>query len=167
MDTQPDCPAPVPQRWERPLNFPPGHWKRGPWRRQVPKKDLTIAARGDVAMLRKLLADHPEYLNKRGSHNRTLLWEAARRGKLAAVQWLVEQGADLDATGCYNGESHVQLTPYCAAIYYRRAAVAAYLKAQHPRLDIFRAAFLGDHVRVADALAADPALLHVEDPADD
>jgi hypothetical protein len=23
MDTQPDRPAPVPQRWERPLNFPP------------------------------------------------------------------------------------------------------------------------------------------------
>ena len=167
MPTREDVPAPVPQRWERPLNFPPGHWKHGHWRRQLAAKYLAIAGRGDVAALRDLLAEHPEFLNMQGPHHRTLLWEATRRGKLAAVQWLVEQGAELDATGCYNGESHVQLTPYCAAIYYHRPEVAAYLQAQHPHLDIFRAAFLGDQQRVADALAADPALLDAEDPADD
>jgi ankyrin repeat protein len=153
--------ATVAQRWERPFDFPPGFWKR-----QLPTKYLAIAGKGDVGALRDLLAVHPEFLNQRGAHNRTLLWEAARRGRLAAVQWLVEQGADLDATGCYNGESHVQLTPYCAAIYYRRHAVADYLLAQGPHLDIFRAAFLGDRQRVAEALAADPALLQAEDPHD-
>lgn len=150
------------QRWERPFDFPPGHWKK-----QLPGKYLAVAGRGDLAALRDMLAEHPEFLSKRGSHNRTLLWEATRRGRLDIVQWLVEQGAESDATGCYNSESHVQITPYCAAIYYRRPDIAAYLLAQHPRLDIFRTAFLGDQQRVADALAVDPALLDAEDPSDD
>lgn len=150
------------QRWERPLDFPPGHWKL-----QLAGTCLAVAGRGDLVALRDMLAEHPELLSKRGSHNRTLLWEATRRGRLEVVQWLARQGADLDATGSYNGESHVQITPYCAAVYYRRPDVAAYLLAQHPTLDIFRAAFLGDQQRVAQALAADPASLDAEDPHDD
>ncbi len=135
-------PLPTPQRWERPFNFPPGFWKR-----QLPTKVLELAIRGDVDALRQVLAERPQVLNQRGAHNRTLLWEAARRGKLAAVKWLVEGGAELDATGCYNSESYVQITPYCAAIYYHRADVAAYLLSQGAQLDIFRAAFLGDQPR--------------------
>lgn len=151
----------MPRRWERPFNFPPGFWKQ-----QLPGKYLQVAARGDLKGLEKLLAEHPEFLSKRGSHNRTLLWAAARRGKFAAVKWLAEQGAELDATGCYNSESHVQITPYCAAIYYNRSDVADYLRSHNPQLDIFRATFLGDEQQVADQLAADPALLHMEDPHD-
>jgi hypothetical protein len=89
-----------------------------------------------------------------------------RRGKLAAVQWLVEQGAAVDATGAYNNESYVQITPYCAAVYYRRPSVAAYLLTQEPQLDIFRAAYLGKQTRVLSLLDAEPHLLHAEDPHD-
>ena len=46
------------------------------------------------------------------------------------------------------------------------AEVARYLSTQNPQLDIFRAAFLGDQARVAEALAADPSLLQAEDPMD-
>src|SRR4051794_26582548 len=99
MDIRGDTPAPVPQRWERPLDVPPGFWKR-----QLASKYLSIASRGDVTALNDLLAEHPDFLNKRGPHGRTLLWEATRRGRLAAVQWLVEQGADPDAMGAYNSE---------------------------------------------------------------
>lgn len=152
----------VPQRWERPFNFPPGYWKR-----QLAGKYLDVAARGDVVALNRLLTDHPDYLNKRGSHNRTLLWEATRRGKLEAVKWLLERGAELDTTGCYNSESHVQISPYCAAIYYDRVDVADYLRLHNPQLDIFRAAFLGDQARVEAALTADPALVDALDPYDD
>ncbi len=155
-------PIPPPQRWERPFNFPPGFWKR-----QLPTKVLELAVRGDVDALRQVLAEHPQYLNQRGAHNRTLLWEAARRGKLAAVQWLVGRGAELDATGCYNSESYVQITPYCAAIYYHRADVATYLLTKGAQLDVFRAAFLGDQPQVARLLAARPDLLLAEDPHDD
>jgi ankyrin repeat protein len=152
---------PAPQRWERPLDILPGRWKQ-----QLATKYLRVAARGDLKALRQLLVVHPDFLNKRGNHGRTLLWEAARRGKLDAVKWLVEQGAELDATGCYNSESHVQITPFCAAIYYKRANIASYLHSQNPQLDIFRAAFLGDQLRVADQLTAEPDLLYAEDPFD-
>ncbi len=145
----------------RPLPTTPGFWKR-----QLPTKYLALAARGDLDALRELLGLHPEYLSKRGAHNRTLLWEAVRSGRLAAVRWLVEQGAELDATGCYNSESFVQITPYCAAIYYRRQAVAAYLRSQNPRLDIFRLAFLGEIDQVKHLLDAQPELLNAEDPHD-
>lgn len=151
----------VPQRNQRPLNAPPGFWKR-----QLATRILEIAGQGNIEALRQLLRQHPAVLYQRGPFNRTLLWEAARRGRLAAVQWLVSQGAELDATGCYNHESLVQLTPYCAAIYYHRAEVADYLLAQGAQLDIFRAAFLGDLPRVTAALAAQPDLLNAEDPHD-
>ncbi|MEO8397636.1 MAG: ankyrin repeat domain-containing protein, partial [Chloroflexota bacterium] len=160
MPSLDDLPA---QRWENPViyNFPPGFLKR-----QLPNKVLKIVGKGDLAELRQLLAEHPEFLNKRGGHNRTLLWEAVRRGKLASVHWLIEQGADVDATGCYNGESYLQLTPYCAAVYYRRSAIADYLAPHAAPPDIFRAAFLGDQAQIARELAAQPDLLNAEDPHD-
>jgi ankyrin repeat protein len=152
----------APQRWVRPNLDEPGLW-----RNQLPNKYLAVAVRGDVAGLRAMLKAHPDFLSKRGNHNRTLLWEAARRGRLAAVKWLVEQGAEVDATGCYNSESLVQITPYCAAVYYRRPQVAAYLLSHGgARLDIFRAAFMGEQGLVERALADEPALLHAEDPFD-
>jgi ankyrin repeat protein len=82
------------------------------------------------------------------------------------VRWLVERGAEVDATGCYNGESYVQLTPHCAAVYYHKAKVAEYLRAQGAQLDIFRAAFMGEQAQVARELDAHPELLNAEDPHD-
>jgi hypothetical protein len=149
------------QRWERPFPTTPGYWKQ-----QLATKYLALAGRADLVALRQLLAQHPDWLNKRGPHNRTLLWEATRRGKLTAVRWLVEQGAELDATGCYNSESYVQLTPFCAALYYHRTDIATYLRTQGTQLDIFRAAWLGDLPGVSQALDEHPALLQAEDPYD-
>jgi ankyrin repeat protein len=129
-------------------------------------KYLELAIQGDIEELRQLLSIHPEFLNKRGPFNRTFLWEAARRGKFPLVHWLVEQGADIHATGCYNHESFVQLTPYCAAIFYKRPEVAEYLRSQGTQNDIFRAAFLGDIEQVSQELAADRSLIQAEDPQD-
>jgi ankyrin repeat protein len=153
----------VPQRWVRPEIFhvEPGHWKK-----QLPTKHLEVAQKGDLARLEALLREHPEYLNKRGAHSRTLLWEATRAGKLAAARWLIEQGADVNATGCYNGESLVQISPYCAARYYRRPAIAEYLRDHGATEDVFRATFLGDRDRVERELAAKPDLVIAEDPND-
>ena len=134
---------------------------------QLAGKYLAIAAKGNLPALRKLLHEHPEFLNKRGNHGRTLLWEAVRAGRLAGVKYLVAQGADINATGCYNSESHVQLSPYCAAVYYRRDEVAAYLKTLRPRNDIFRSAFLGDKRGVCRRLDAKPELLNAEDEGDE
>jgi ankyrin repeat protein len=152
---------PPQQRWDRPLDMPPGCWKT-----QLATKYLEIGRRGNVDALRKLLAEHPEFLNQHGSHNRTLLWEAARNGKLGAVIFLRDQGADVNATGCYHSETMVQITPYCAAVYYERPAIATYLSGLCAPHDIFRAAFLDDEKRVAAMLADQPDLLNAEDDCD-
>jgi ankyrin repeat protein len=151
----------VPQRMVRPLNFPPGSMKK-----QLPTKYTRLASQGELDALRQLLSIHPEFLNKRSGHNRTFLWEAARMGKLALVLWLVEQGAEINATGAYNHESFVQLSPYCAAIFYKRPEVAEYLRSRGTQIDIFRAAYLGDIEQVSKDLTADPELIHAEDPHD-
>jgi hypothetical protein len=110
-----------PQRWVRPFSREPGHWKK-----QLPGKALAVAVKGDVAALGRLLADNPAALNQRGPHGRTLLWEAARRGRTAAVAWLLARGAAVDTPGAYNTESLVRLTPYVAALYWRPAAAACW-----------------------------------------
>ena len=43
-------PEPVPRRWERPFNFPPGIWKQ-----QLAEKYRQLAVRGDLTGLEKLL----------------------------------------------------------------------------------------------------------------
>jgi ankyrin repeat protein len=144
------------------LDFEPGHWKK-----QLPAKNLNLARTGNLQRLESLLGEHPEFLSKRGSHGRTLLWEAARAGKMAVVRMLVDRGADVNATGCYNSETLVQISPYCAARYYRRGEVADHLWAHGSTLDVFRAAFLGDIARVEKELASQPELLHAEDPNDE
>jgi ankyrin repeat protein len=161
MNKNPSSSNRVPQRMVRPLDFLPEARKQ-----MMRTKDSDIAAKGDIEELRQLLARHPERLNQRGSHSRTLLWEAVRRGKLPAVQWLVEQGADVNAVGRYNGESFILLTPYCAAHYYRRLEVAVYLRAHGAQEDIFRAAFLGVIEPVARELDAHPEWVNAEDPQD-
>jgi ankyrin repeat protein len=161
MQAQPHSSAPVPQKFDRPLDVPPGFWKQ-----QLPGKYREIAVRGDLSVLRPLLDEHPEFLNKRGSHNRTLLWEATRSGRPLTVRWLVERGAEIDATGCYNGETLVQITPYCAAVHYGHPDIAEYLLSQGARLDIFRAAFMGEEAIVSSELTAHPERLDAEDPFD-
>jgi ankyrin repeat protein len=150
------------QRWVKPYPTRAGHWKK-----QLPTKVLALAVKGDISGLEALLTTDSGALNRRGPHGRTLLWEATRRGHADAARWLIERGAALDATGCYNGESVVQLTPYCAAVYYRRSATADVLRAAGgARLDIFRAAFMGEEAQVAGMLADARALLNAEDPHD-
>jgi uncharacterized protein len=161
MDHNPSSSNLVPQRMVRPLDFLPEARKQ-----MLRTKDLEIAVKGDIEELRDLLARHPERLNQPGSHNRTLLWEAARRGKLPAVAWLVEQGAAMNIPGRYNGESFVLLTPYCAAVYYRRREVADFLRSHGAEEDIFRAAFLGKMDSVAQEIAASPEQVNAEDPRD-
>ncbi len=151
----------VPQRMVRSLDFLTGIRKQ-----RASNKVLELAGKGDIEGLAELLARNPEWLNKSGSHGRTLLWEAVRRGKLPAIEWLIAQGADVNGAGRYNGESFVLLTPYCAAIYYHRLEVAEYLRAHGAQEDIFRAAYLGNVEAVTRELAAHADLINAEDPQD-
>lgn len=161
MELDPSANDRIPQRMVRPLDFLPEARKQ-----MLRTRVLEIAAKGDVEGLQQLLARQPEFLNRRGSHGRTLLWEAVRSGKQPAVTWLVEHGADVNATGRYNGESFVQLTPYCAAVYYHRWDVAEYLRSHGAQEDIFRAAYLRNSEQVKQGLSAQPDLINAEDPQD-
>jgi ankyrin repeat protein len=146
------------QRWVRELDVEPGHWKK-----QLPTKHLALATKSDGRALRALLSANPEFLNRRGNHGRTLLWEATRAGKLANVKFLDGLGADVELTGCYNSETLVQISPMCASIHYERRDVAAFLESRTSPHDIFQAAFLGDSERVRILLRANPDLVNVED----
>ena len=152
-----------PQRWVNPAvaEMPPGFWKQ-----QLPAKTLALAVKGDLAGVKRHLKQHPNDLSRRGNHGRTFLWEAARFGRLKLAEWLLDAGAEIDATGCYNSETLVQITPYCAAAHYGHADVAALLKLRSTQLDVFRAAFMGEMDVLQAQLDATPALLNAEDPHD-
>lgn len=156
--------GPIEQRWVKPgvYDVEPGHWKK-----RLPGKHLKVAARGEVAELELLLAANPDFLNRRGNHGRTLLWEACRKGRLEAVEYLLSKGADHRHTGCYNAESHVQLDCYCAARFYHRPEVAECLLARGLDPDLFRTCFLGDLERINELIGPGPDLVNSEDPHDE
>ena len=56
------------------------------------KIGVAAAGRGDLETVRTVLAEKPDWLLRVGSHGRTMLWEAAYRGRLAMVEWLLDQG---------------------------------------------------------------------------
>lgn len=148
-------------RWVRPLDVPPGHWKK-----QLSGKLQDLAIKGKLDQLKQVIAADPSLLNKRGSHGRTFLFEAVRRNRYETVMWLLEQGADVQLTGCYNSESLVQLDPLTAASFYRRERLIEPLTQYGARRDVFRAAFMGDKEKVDGFLQDDPTLLNAEDPCD-
>ena len=149
-------------RWVRDLNVAPGHWKK-----QLPGRYRKLAERGDMDGLQSLLRSHADWLDRRGSHGRTFLFEAVRKGRYNLVAWLIDKGADLSLTGCYNSESIVQLSPLAAAKFYRRTEIEKLLCERGATDDLFRAAFCGDLDFVRNALREDSTLVHAEDPEDE
>ena len=149
-------------RWAKPLDVEPGHWKQ-----QLAGKHLKLAERGNIDEVQSLLDAHPDFLNKRGSHGRTLLWSAVRHGRLELARWLLDQGADVNLTGCVNSESFVQLSPLSASKFYRREKIYQLLESRGATDDVFRLAYQGKAKIVMDHLEREPSLLHAEDPHDE
>ena len=121
---------------------------------------VAAAGRGDLETVRQLLDDNPAWIHTVGSHGRTMLWEAAYRGKLEMVQFLLERGADINLPGCYHIEHRIEITPYCAARLKRRNLVADYLLQHGATLDIHTAAYLNDYDTVHAHLDSDPSLIN-------
>ena len=123
---------------------------------------IVVAAvgRGDLDTVRHLLDDNPAWIHTVGSHGRTMLWEAAYRGKLEMVQFLLERGADINLPGCYHIQHRLEITPYCVARYEGRDSVADYLLQQGAIVDIHTAAYLGDYDKVLSHLDNDPSLVN-------
>lgn len=123
---------------------------------------VAAAGRGDLPTVQAVLAQKPAWIGRIGPHGRTMLWEAAYRGRLALVDYLLDQGADIHACGCHFTPLLVEISPYCAARYKRHHAVANRLLARGATPDIYTAAFLGQRAAVADYLDREPALATAE-----
>ena len=121
---------------------------------------VAAAGRGDLDTVRQLLDDNPAWIHTVGSHGRTMLWEAAYRGKLEMVQFLLERGADINLPGCYHIQHRLEITPYCVARYEGRDSVADYLLEQGATIDIHTAGYLGDYDAVQAHLDSDPSLIN-------
>ena len=121
---------------------------------------VAAAGRGDLETVRQLLADNPAWIHTVGSHGRTMLWEAAYRGKLEIVQFLLERGADINLPGCYHIEHRIEITPYCVARLKGRGSVADYLLQHGATIDIHTAAYLGNYDTVHSLLDSDPSLIN-------
>ena len=118
------------------------------------------AGRGDLEAVRQLVDDNPEWIHTVGSHGRTMLWEAAYRGKLEVVRFLLARGADINLPGCYHIKHRLEITPYCVARYEGRDLVAEYLLAHGATIDIHTAAYLGDYDTVRSHLDNDERLVN-------
>lgn len=125
------------------------------------------AGRGNLATVRAVLAERPDWVRRAGSHGRTMLWEAAYRGRLAVVAALLDAGADIDAPGCHFTPLLVEVTPYCAARWRGHEAVAALLADRGAAMDFPGAVFLGDEDAVRRQLRAQPSLATAEFPQHD
>ena len=117
------------------------------------------AGRGDLETVQALVEDDPRWVRTIGSHGRTMLWEAAYWGKQAVAEYLIAQGADVNAVACHYSEHYVEISCYCVAKAKGRHDLAAYLLQNGAVVDVHTAAYLGDTDAVAAFLDADPALL--------
>ncbi|MBI1926182.1 ankyrin repeat domain-containing protein [Candidatus Poribacteria bacterium] len=125
---------------------------------------VAAAGRGDLQTVRKLVDENPAWVHTVGSHGRTMLWEAAYRGKKHVVQFLVERGADINACGCHYSQHFVEISPYCIAKSMGREDVADYLLENGAQIDIHSAAYLGEVELVLSFLEADVTLVNSQYP---
>ena len=128
----------------------------------------------DLPGLEAVLEDDPLLPRTSGPGGRTLLWEAAWRGRLEIARFLLDQGADpcepgltstasrLDAVG-----ADLMVTPLCSALWRGHRETADLLVSRGARIDVHSAAFLGDLAELRRLLDADPARVHETQPAED
>ncbi len=126
------------------------------------KIGVAAAGRGDLDTVHAVLAEKPHWLRRIGAHGRTMLWEAAYRGRLEMVAYLADLGADIDACGCHFTPLLVDISAYCAARYKKHDVVAEYLLDRGAVRDIYTAAYLGDLEALRRCLDRDPGLATAE-----
>ena len=131
------------------------------------KIGVAAAGRGDLATVTAVLAEHPGWLRRVGSHGRTMLWEAAYRGCVEMVDHLADRGADIDAPGCHFTPLLVEISPFCAACFKEHYPVADALLEWGARHDIYTSAYLGDPNNVRAYLDDNPDLAIAERPQHD
>jgi ankyrin repeat protein/truncated hemoglobin YjbI len=131
----------------------------------VLRQAIAAAGAGDVDTVAALVGDHPRLIDQRGRDGVTMLWTAARRGRLPVVRWLVARGADVEIPGSAVHVTQVMVSPRCIAVRSRRAEVARYLLDHGAQVDVFGAAFLGELGTLREHIAA--GLVNARSPHED
>jgi ankyrin repeat protein len=129
------------------------------------RQAMAAAAKGDVDAVAALVADHPRLIGQRSGDGATVLWTAARRGRLPLVRWLTGHGADIEIPGSAVHMTQVTISPYCIAVRSRHHQVARFLLDQGAQVDVFGAAFLGDLDTLRGHIAA--GLANAQSPHED
>lgn len=124
------------------------------------KIGVATAGNGDIPLLEELLNINPHWLNKVGSHGRTMIWEAAYRGRTETVEYLLICGADPNVWACHFTPLLVDISPYCAAEHKHHQATANVLKVATNLDEPYTATYLGDLERVKNMVAAEPAIVN-------
>lgn len=128
------------------------------------KIGVAAAARGDLAKLKAVLQEKPAWRTRVGSHGRTMLWEAAYRGRLNVVSHLLDTYDDIDieARGCHYTPLLVEISPLCAALLKKRTDVVQRLEKAGAKRDILTQTYLGEHAAVDAMTRANPSLVTTE-----
>ena len=71
---------------------------------------VAAAGRGDMDAVCAVAELKPEWVGTVGSHGRTMLWEAAYRGRVSVVEHLAGLGADIDAPGCHRVRHLIEIS---------------------------------------------------------
>ena len=146
----------MPKRTKR--EIPPLPGRDDDWLKVV----APAASTGKLPALAAYLEERPEFEHLIGPHGRTLLWEAARKGKQDVVEFLAERGADLNAWGCYHRETTVEVSPWCIATLRKKRKTADWLAERATSWDVFSASRIGDLERVQSFVEEDPACVERE-----
>ena len=118
---------------------------------------LPACRTGDLRAVTEILEDPRGFAHWTGPHGRTMIWEAARGGRLEIVKLLAEtHGADCRALGCYFRETRVEVSPWLVATLRDKSETAAYLAGRGAGPDLLSACYLGDRAAVETHLADDP-----------
>lgn len=117
---------------------------------------LKAAAGGKLDDVKAYLDYEPRWLNERGPHGRTLLWEAARRGRLETVRFLVASGARTDLPATQYTPMLAEVSPIAAAQLEDHPEMVSYLTAQGCTTDLHDRCYLGEED--GSTIKSDPAL---------
>ncbi|MCG8408190.1 MAG: ankyrin repeat domain-containing protein [Phycisphaerales bacterium] len=120
---------------------------------------LPACSSGKLEAVKTYLKDEREFVHWIGPHGRTMLWEAARKGKLDVVKLLAEShGADLSAIGCYFRETRIEVSPWLIATLNGRSSSAGYLASKGAGMDFRSACYLGDEAYVDASIRDEPGV---------
>jgi hypothetical protein len=117
------------------------------------------AGKGDLDRVREIIGQDPGWLKVVGSHGRTMLWEAAYRGRAEVVRFLTEHGADINLPGCHYTPHGIEISPQCVAKLKRRPEIVDFLEQSGALVGVHSHAYLGDLDALRQHLETDPAHL--------